>query len=365
MKPKNFFSRHKPSFATGYWFLKDFVLRYKFRLALITLLGAGAAAIQAGMLALLNRYLAGGFSPQVMAWLAQENSGSLLGLVIFLTLATSALLMYLNGRQTLALWPLYQVYALNRIYTALNAAEERGAIDAQSVKESLIPKAMVSTQRMGAFTRVVAKSILPALQFLSFTIVAFSINPKLSLIIFSLIIPLSAILLLYFSRQASQCDRNSEMMAKDATRQMAELLDASLNKQLQLIQTGRTEASDIITTRIHMLVHRFIWIERARLVTGLITVGLLGALFAHAGSSPQVQWGEVFIYLIALMLAFGQLTNLASLISNFGRFYPTVSRYMNLLDIVNSSKSPDEFKSKIKKSRLQSFGGSDLEEDLI
>ncbi len=317
------------------------------------------------MLAMLNQYLAGGLSPQIMSWLRQGNVGTLLGLVMFFALSLSALLMYLNGRQTLALWPRYQVYVLNRMLSALNAAEQRGAIDEASVKESLIPKAMISTQRMGAFTRVVAKSILPAMQFFSFTIVAFSINPKLSLMIFSLIIPISAILLLYFSRQASQCDRNSELMARDASRRMSELLDASLTKQPQLIKSEKDDQPDIIATRIEMLVERFVWIERARLATALITIGLLGALFAHTGNQPQVLWSELFIYLIALMLAFGQLTTLASLVSNFGRFYPTVSRYMNLLEIISSSNTPYEFNGKIKKARLQSYVGNDMDEDLL
>lgn len=355
-------SRHQPSLVTGYWFLEDFVFRYKYRLALITLLGAGAAAIQAGTLALLNRYLAGGLTPEVMAWLAEEGAGYLLGLMIFLTLAASALLMYLNGRLTLALWPLYQVFVLNRMLSALNAAAQRGAVSAESIKETLIPKGMVAAQRMGAFTRVVAKSILPALQFTGFAAVAFSINFNLSLIIFSFVIPISAALFLYFSRRASRCDRNAELLARDATQQLSDLLEASMSRQLQLIPN---ENSDVVASRIQMLAQRFLWVERARLATGLITVALLGALFALAGNEPQTQWNELLIYLIALTLAFGQLTTLTSIISNFGRFYPTVSRYMNLLQIVNTSETPEEFNSKIKKARLQSQGGNDLDDDVI
>lgn len=327
--------------------------------------GAGAAAIQAGTLALLNRYLAGGLSTEAMTWLAQDGSGSLLGLIIFLTLSASALLMYISGRQTLALWPLYQVFVLNRMLSTLNAAAERGAVNTHSVKETLIPKVMVAAQRMGAFTRVVTKSILPALQFTSFATVAFSINFNLSLIIFSLVIPISGVLFLYFSRRASHCDRNAEMMARDATRQLSDLLDASLSHQLQLIQNESAANSGVVALRIQLLAQRFLWVERARLATGLITIALLGALFAHAGNEPQAQWSELFIYLIALMLAFGQLTTLTSLISNFGRFYPTVSRHKNLLGIITSSNSPEEFNSKIKKARLQSQGGNDLEDDLI
>ncbi len=358
----NFIFRNKHSFATGYWFLHDFVLRFKYKIALITCFGAAATAIQAGILAFLSRYIANDLQAHNVEFLNYQHANLILAAFIFITLGASVLLMYLNGRETLRLWPVYQLHLVNRMLSALNQAANRGVVNSIDIKETIVPKVLISSQRMGACTLLVTKSILPIIQFIGFTAVAFSIDPLMSSVVFILVTPVSAVILLYFSRKASQCDRMAESMARESNKEMLGLIDANLNDQhhSHLIDYQSKESEFLIEKRIEMVVKRLEWAERARLTMGVITVGLLGGLFAFSSKGVDVKWGELIVYLIALMLAFRQLASLALTVSNFGRFYPTISRYMNLLDIVSTSSSPEEFKLRIEKGKLKFVGGNDL-----
>lgn len=365
MMIKNYFLRNKHLFAVGSWFFGDFVIRYKYKIALITFFGAAATAIQAGMLAFFSRYLTNGLNFNHAELFTHQYANVAFGLLIFLVLASSAVLMYLNGRQTLQLWPIYQIHVVNRMLGALHDAAKRGVVDTDTIKQTIIPKVLISSQRMGAFTRLVTKSILPIIQFIGFTIVAFSINPVISLVVFLIITPISAVALLFFSRKASQCDRAAESMARDSSKQMLEIIETNTQAKQKLVTLNNNKSESIIEKRIDFFVKRLEWSERARLTVGLITVGLLAGIFIYSSTATSAGLAELIVYLVSLMLSFRQLASLALTVSNFGRFYPTVSRYMHLLNIVSTSATADEFKLRIQKARLRSAGTSELEEDLI
>jgi ABC-type multidrug transport system fused ATPase/permease subunit len=364
MHPKHFFNRNKESVITANWFFRDFVLENKYRLIWISLLGLGAASIQASILVALNHIVTGGLDESLSTLLNQGQPGVMLGALVFVALGMSAFLTYLNGVSTLALWPVYQLRAVNQLLTAIHAAASRGVISYEDIRQSILPKSMRATQRLGAFTRVVTKSILPALRFAGFAIFAVIAEPYLTVVVFAIVVPVSGLFLLYFSRKASQCDRNAEKVARDSANDINELMRLNTSTQQPELVGGICKADNLVH-RVDLLVERFIWVERARMATVLITVILLGCLIAILGGDSTTKWGELVVYLIALILAFMQLAALASSVSTFGRFYPTVSRHKKLLDILHSARTPEEFQALIKKNGLLHQASNDLEEDFV
>jgi len=333
-------NRNSDAFETALWFGQDFVLRFKYELTFITLLGVGAASIQAGTLAAANYLITAGVPVRLLELIPAELASVAVGGALLILLGLSALLTYFNGKRTLALWPRYQIHALNSLFAAINSASQRGVIESSIIRQSAIPNSLRTTQRLGSFSRIVTKSILPVLRFLGFLLFAFATNPVTTLIIFFVVTPASGFLLLYFSRHSAKCERRANALSRDASRQLVDYLNQNLSAAEPVFVGQRVGAQKIqIEQRIQHLVDRFVWVEKARLATAFLTIGLLAILVSVTGHGPDVKWGELAVYIIALMLAFLQLSNIASAFSSFGPFYPTVSRHRILLSILNNSRT--------------------------
>lgn len=366
MPIKKFISRNRHAYATIRWFLSDFVLRYKYELIFVTIIGAASAALQTGILVGLNHLVGNGMHAELASWWAVEHASFQLGAALAVLLGLSACLAYFYSQRTLALWPRYQLHAIDTLYFAAHAAAQRGIIDKEALESSSFRKTLRGTQRLGALTRIVTRSILPAFRFLGFLGYAIFVNPLLTLALVLVVTPLSGASLLLFSRRAAQCDRAAEAKARDAGR------DLDARTELYLAQgplpTGLVETPDnapVVIERIENLVARFLWAERSRLATGLITICMLGVVVASSGNGPDINFGQLVVYLLALILTFTQLAQLASTVSTVSRFYPTATRHRRMLEILSQATSKADFMGRVQAAGLIDVrDGNDNDDDL-
>jgi hypothetical protein len=338
MSVHKFLRRNREAAATASWFFGDFVLRYKYELAFITALSAAATAIQAFVLVALNQLVAGGTAVTLLQWIKFSHSPT----AFVALLSLSGLFTYLSGKRTLALWPRYQGHALNCLFSAVQDSAIRNFIDLKAISGSGLLKALQDTQRLGAFSRLVTKTILPALRFLAFFTYAMVANPIATLIAFAIVAPISGATLLFCSRKAAQCDRNAESIARESSKQLQECLSFYFDSLVASNSCAKDlGANSAISQRTVYLVNRFVWVERARFATTLATISMLGGLVAFAGMTGDTNWIEFLIYILSLLFAFSQLSNLTSSISTFGYFYPTVARHRKMILALRSSSIED------------------------
>lgn len=344
----NFFRINRTALSTGRWLLSDFFFRYRLELVWITFLGAIAAGVQTGILVGLHKIMGGHFDAELSQWLSASHSSLMFGAGLAALFALAAYLNYLNGCQTLALWPRFQIHSLNSLIDGLHKAVARGAVDTQSLKNSVFRKCLRGTQRLGSLSRLITKGILPFFRFLGFTGYALYINPSLTLILLLVGAPISAASLLMFFRRAAECDRAAEAKASESYRyQDALQLTALSQESFVPIKSDALSNGSVLTQRLDNLVSRFIWVERAKLATTLTTIGGLGLVITLFEGGMGPNWGQLLVYLLALIMAFAQLIQLASLVTTVGRFYPTVARHRKMLEAMALSQSVADFSQRI------------------
>ena len=324
-----------PFYATARWFYRDFVLRYGFRLAWLTALGFAAAALQGGVLFLLNRVVATGSldgitTAQVFGW-SFPTSNDLLptAILLLIVLEGSALLYFLQGRRVLDLWRRYQMHAVNILLQAVMQAVARGAIDERTLKEAPIAYTIRQSQRLGALTRLAANGIAPLFRFVAFSAVAINVNPRLTVALLLVAVPSGGLALLVFARRASRDARTVADLARAAARDLDERLAAAVDGRSLPFVDWQKESDSAFLRRVDAMLQRLLRVEDAKFATSTIAIAVLAGfmlLEGHENLVGSAQWGQIMIYLLALFLAFAQLVNVTSSVSSFGRFYPAVAR---------------------------------------
>jgi ABC-type multidrug transport system fused ATPase/permease subunit len=369
----SFVAANAESLRTASWFLQDFVFRYRLILGWITLLAGAAAALQGGTLFLLRFFFTAealvlpGMSGDEGWRIDADNSVTLLAIVTFVALGAGALLIFVQGRSILGLWRTYQIHATNALLHEVYRASRRGAIDEAAISASPVSHGLRQSQRLGMFARVVAGGISPTLRFIAFSIFAISVNPLLTLVLFLAAVPSGGLAMFFFARQSSRTMRSAEELARDASKEMDNRLKAAAAGKFHPVDEREAKRSPWLQ-RVGLMVRRFVWVENARFATAQITIVTLTAVIlvaGYSGSAVPIQWSDVLLYVLSLLLAFTQLVALASLVSRFGRFYPAIERHKALLEILREAKSPSQFQRRIERRNLASPAKDEDEEDVV
>jgi hypothetical protein len=350
-----------PSYRAARWFFRDFVVRYRWRLTVITLIGLAAASLQGGALAGLNLVVAGSVDesrtlPYLgISFAASEDAAAIAALVI-LALGVAAILSFMQGHAVLRLWRVYQLHAVESLVDAVRRASARGAVDKASMREARVGEALRQSHNLGALTRLVAGSIAPALRFLVFSGVAVALNPNLTIVLLLVAVPSAGLTLLLFARGASRSARRVADLGRDAARELDQRLDAAL--QAQGVGGGARQApgNSPFVARMDSLIRRLLLVEQAKLATAgmAIVASAVYMLYAgYQGTLQEVNWSQSFIYLVALLLAFSQLINVASSVSGLGRFYPAVALQKDTLELLEEATSVEHFRQMSKERGLQ------------
>lgn len=361
-----------PSFRAARWFLGDCVLRFWGRLFLITGLGLGSAALQGAALVLLNTALASsnGSAPFRVAIpvLSLHGNIPLAVSLIMAALMLSVFLAYAQGRQVLQLWQAYQINVVNRVYRAVQGAVMRG-VDVAVIDEAPTLKVLRLSQRLGAFTRVIASSIAPGLRFIVFGAVAVIINPVLTIILVLVTVPSGGLALLFFARKSSQSARRVAALSQDAGRELERMLKRSIQGDEKAVMPEAGTVSSPFAEKMCAVTDRLLYVEQAKFSAGLIAMASIGFFIGREliETPDGVVWGPILVYVVALLLAFRQLVIVTSAVSSFGRFYPAVQAQHELVDALEKASSSDDFRARLRRSSIGKMTIPDddmLEEDL-
>lgn len=352
---------HKsPSYRAARWFFSDFVVRYRWRLSAMTLIGFVAAGLQGAALGALHSVTGmpsdASFTVPVLGMeLAPGQIAPAVAGFIILALMVSALFTFIQGRAVLRLWRRYQVHAVNALLLAVERAVSRGAVDEASLKDAPALAALRQSQRLGAFTRIVAGSITPALRFIVFAGIAVALNPRLTLILFIVVVPSGLLTLLFFARGASRSARRVAELGLDASRDLDQRLALTLQRQNASVSADQSRTDSPFLDRIDALTRRIFLVEQAKFTTATIAL-IVSAGFViyggYSGALDSANWPQHFAYLLALLLAFNQLVSLASSVSGFGRFYPAVALQKDTLALLEQSTSPDHLRKMVRNRGL-------------
>jgi len=361
-----------PSFQTARWFFGDCVLGFPARLILITGLGLGAAALQGFSLILLNAAISG-FSraTQVVPFvrgIPADGSISMAIPLLVIALILSVLLAYAQGRQVLRLWESYQVHSVNRIYDAVRSAVARG-LAPTVVDEAPTLMVLRASQRLGALTRIVGSSISAGLRFVVFGVVAVMLNPTLTIMLALVAVPSAALALMYFARRASRCARRVAVLSGDAGQELNTLLKRALQGDKTAVMPELGVMASPFTEKVAAVTGRILYVEKAKVTAGLIAMLALGVFIGWellASSEETVAWSAILVSALSLLLAFKQLVEVSSAISSFGRFYPAMQAQHQLLEILETAISPQDFRNRLERSSLYKAAATDddLSEEL-
>jgi ABC-type multidrug transport system fused ATPase/permease subunit len=331
---KKFVTHNDHAFRSAVWFYHDFVVRFRARLIVITGLGFVTASLQATALFGLQHVLKqlGGNQPEQLSLLnitiSADYAGHLGALFFLVVLGGSATLTLIQGRLILDLWYRYQLHGTDSLLLAIQGACQRGAVSPEDLEPRYIRRLLRQVQRLGAFSRFVVGSITPALRFLAFSAYAVVSNPLLTLLLLLALIPTAGLTLLFFARKASHCARAVIDLAGEETKELDKRLkDATEGRYLQLKERQSIEDT-AVERRAKAVTGRLLWVEYSRFMTTVITIFVLFIFFVIIINTEVFgdnSWASIVTYVLALYIAFTQLITLASSISNFGRFYPSVA----------------------------------------
>ncbi|PKO91310.1 MAG: hypothetical protein CVU15_10645 [Betaproteobacteria bacterium HGW-Betaproteobacteria-1] len=334
----------KDSFQTITWFFHDFVFRYKKILLIIVFSGFSAASMQGSILFLINSLIAETGAVHNLYNLVLKLNIFIrfewfLFLIIIFGLTLSAAFIFLQAKLTLSLWRKYQIHLTNQMLNALHGAIDRGLnLDLLEIKKTPIAAVLKSTQRMGAFTRLVTNSILPAMRFLTFSAFAFYAQPIISALVYFVALPIGMAVLYLSAKSASGNDYEAESLALRYSKEIDQRIEFVTLGSDYRIDTTKHSTNSAITLRLDKLLSSLIGAERTRFFVSLLTIVMLGLVTIFSGILVnQESSGEFLVYLAALILAFSQLSNVLAIASLFGRFYPTVYRYRKVFHWLNTA----------------------------
>lgn len=224
------------SFETVLWFLKDFVFRYKYYLVLIVVIGFSAASIQGAILFLINSMVtnsvvANKFHEIFTKFNLHIKLEWFVFFVIIIGLTISAFFAFIQAKFTLKLWRTYQILLTNNILNALHDAVMRGVdLDSNSIQSTPIPSVLKSTQRIGAFTRLVINSIFPLMRFIIFSIFVFHSQPKISFLVYFVALPLGTVILFFSAKKSSINDFQHEALAKQSSAELIQRIKLTFDR---------------------------------------------------------------------------------------------------------------------------------------
>jgi hypothetical protein len=368
---KKLVAHNKNAFQTAAWFFRDFAVRYAFRLSIVTGLGFAAASLQAAALFGVNHLLARD-EPRALPILNitvdHEQAALLGGLFLLGAIAISAVLALIENRMVLDIWRRYQLHALDSLLVGIQEACRRTSMQLGDLGGTKLRRLLRQSQRLGAFSRIVAASIAPALRFIAFSSYAVIANPLLTVALLLAFVPTAGFTLLYFARKASRCAR--------AVVNLSAAEAEELDKRLEQAGQGRYESHDerkrgtntAIESRVTALTGRLLWVEYSRFLTTIISVVVLGLFFVLMKTTTYFgthSWASVVIYLIALYIAFRQLIMLATAVSNFGRFYPAATEQKAVLEALHNADSPEEFWQILKRVGISSEALENDDDNLV
>jgi hypothetical protein len=343
--------------STVLWFIEDFVFRYKIRLLVIMLLGLGAASIQGSILLVINSLISKSENLknlyEIFLQLNIEISLEwLLFLLILCGLIASATFVFLQANLTLGLWRRYQIFVSNQLLNALSSAIRRGlSVDSSEIKSTPITAVLKNAQRMGAFTRLVTNGILPVMRFSTFSLVAFYIHPIITTLIFFIAVPLGVMLLLVSAKVASGSDYDAEVLALASSKEIEQRVDNVIHGSDYHINALAGSNDSAITQRLDKTLGSLIAAERTRYFASILTISVLAMVTIFSGVlTNEVNAGEFLVYLVALIMAFSQLSNVLAIGALFGRFYPTVYRYKEVYSWLSKADSGSNINHMLSKS---------------
>lgn len=363
-------SHNTPAYRTARWFFRDFVVRYRWRLSAITLVGFAAAGLQGVALGGLHRVTSMSSDASVTIPLLEiplmpsQLAPAVAGLII-LALVLSAVLTFVQGREVLNLWQRYQVHAVNTLFEAVARVMSQGRADEASVREVPIMAALRQSQRLGAFTRVVAGGIAPALRFIVFAGIAVILNPDLTFILFIVAIPSGIFTLMLFARGASRSARRAAELGQDAAKDLEQRLSRTFQFENALMSNEPSRRDSPFVDRVEAMTRRIYLVEQAKFTTAAIALLVSGGFLvygSYSGALDAANWSQHFAYLLALLMAFSQLISLASSLSSCGRFYPAVSLHKDILELLDQATSPEHLRRMLKSRGMMKAELSDDDE---
>jgi hypothetical protein len=364
---EKFVAHNEHALRTAIWFYHDFVVRFRAQLLVITALSLAAVSLQATALLGFKYVLhqVGGDQPEQMSLLnitiSADYAGYFGALFLLGVLGGSAVLTLIEGRLILNLWFRYHLHGVDSLLLAIQGACQRGAVSPKDLDPRYIRRLLRQVQRLGAFSRFVVGSINPALRFVAFSAYAVVSNPLLTLLLLLAVIPTAGLTLLFFARKASHCARAIIDLAREEADELDKRLkDAAEGRYLQLKERPSVEDT-AVERRARAVTGRLLWVEYSRFITTVITIAVLCVFFAIMSTTEifgDNSWASIVTYLLALYIAFTQLIAMASSISNFGRFYPTVAEQMAIVEAFLRATSSADVWRVLNKAGLSS---ADLE----
>lgn len=360
---------HSSHLDTARWFFNDFVKRYPASLTWITVLGFAAVALQAGALVGIKYALEqlGSPGPIVIPYIQTEMGSDemamVVGLFLLVTLGSSAFLSLIEVHTVLQLWQRYQLHALDSLLVAIRNACQRSSITVESLGGRSLLRPLRQVAQLGAFSRIVAASIAPALRFLVFSTFAAVAQPLLTLALLVALVPSAGLALLLFARKASHASRAVVDLAGEETAELDHLLKGAAEGQYAA--ATKLEPGSAIIKRARALVDRLLWAEYARFAATIITTVVflcVGFVFYSSGATQTADWSSAIVYLLALFLAFRQLITLSSKVSAFGRFYPAVVKQKELIEVLDQSSSPKQLTRALGNAGIKA-GGVDQDDE--
>lgn len=353
------------------WFFQNFILKNKVQLLVIVFFGLTAALMQGSILVLINSMINNrGLIFNLHTFLVEHHIditiNHILFLLIFCGLIISSTFIFLQAQQTLRLWKKYQIYITNQLLDSLNDAVKRGLVlDIIGVKKLPIANVLKGTQRIGLFTRLVTNSILPAMRFLTFSAFVFYSQPILSAIIYFVALPIGGLILYFSAKNASGNDYGAELLTLSHSKEIDSRVEAAIKGDVYRIDKPQDVKSSAITIRIDKLLSSVISAERTRLLVSILAIVILGFVSVFSGVITQEEIpGEFLVYLVGLILALSQLSNVLAIASHFGRFYPTVYRYKMTYDWLNLADSNSSITSMMSNVQYKYVSATN-EDDLI
>jgi hypothetical protein len=281
---------------------------------------------------------------------------SILILVVFFGFLISASLTFLTAKLTLSLWRMSQLGFINEIFNAIQYAYHRKVLDKNLYGSKFFLKPLKSTLRIGAFVRLLAMSTNPLMRFIILSIYAAHVYLELTLIILTVSILAGIIATLFYSRLASTKIRHSELSNINSNDHFINVINNVFdsNEPTNNFNSAKTNA---FLEQSNALIESIFASDKSRFFSMISVAVILGFYMYFSGYTnvmEQNSSGSNLLYLLSIILALMQLVLLSQVATSFGRFYPVILDYIQLLKSLNEAQTSRSLAEKFKKANITS-----------
>ncbi len=349
------------------WICTDIIFKRKSDFIIISLLGFLAASAQAGVIFVINAYV-NHSSLTFKIDLVLKSIGlildvnSILILVVFFGFLISASLTFLTAKLTLSLWRISQLGFINEIFNAIQYAYHRKVLDKNLYGSTFFLKPLKSTVRIGAFVRLLAISTNPFMRFIILSIYAAHVYLELTLIILSVSILAGIIATFFYSRLASTKIRHSELSNIKSNDHFINVINNVFdsNEHTKNFNSAKT---NVFLEQSNALIESIFASDKSRFFSMISVSIILGFYMYYSGYTnlmEQNSSGSNLLYLLSIILALMQLVLLSQVITNFGRFYPVILDYIQLLRSLNEAQTSQSLVGMLNKAGIKSSSDFDI-----